>query len=489
MNRFEELLAGYLEGTLTANEVHELAGLIDCHPENRFLFVDLVQQHQLLQVECRPQDDHEFAATVLATLKEDERMFIAGIMGDVRQEHRPREREPAGWLASFKHLTVCVLNHLRQRPVLALSLLFALALALFLGQTFFRAANQTPEIIVLKATSQDVTFFRDGQFNPAPALGEMVFFPKSRVQTGPRGTATLSFGSDQAVVELGADSVAEILTPRRGRGLVLHKGNLHAKVDKQSSGTPLRVLTSVGEYTVRGTEFKLIAAKGETRLDVMKGVVSFRRSGSFRAIEVSTGHFLISGKRGMQTPAAAELITVNFGPDGTELPDNIINDSGRSYDSRLRYGWDGPAESGHLPGEYWAEPNGNLVLARRGRTTALRSARRDLLFDSLISTGWRNHSQTWRFQLANGRYQVTLTVGDSEYEQGPHHITVEDRLIVNSVLTAKGEFVTCETAIEITDGELTVVVGGYDGPSLTQDGSFDTTLNFIQIKNLNPHEK
>jgi hypothetical protein len=111
----------------------------------------------------------------------------------------------------------------------------------------------------------------------------------------------------------------------------------------------------------------------------------------------------------------------------------------------------------------------------------MRAAGLGVLRASSVAAGWKDHTETWRFPLPNGRYLVSVCCGDADRPQGPHHVAVEGVQAVDALVTKAGEFVgVLDLPVEVRDGELTLVVGG-SGKALPE-GDSDTALNYVVVK-------
>ena len=108
-------------------------------------------------------------------------------------------------------------------------------------------------------------------------------------------------------------------------------------------------------------------------------------------------------------------------------------DSGELFDGGLGYGWDAPLES-----------------RERGRVVPQ-------ILDTFVFT---DSIRTWELALPNGYYEIWLAVGDAQYPQGPHLVVIDDVTAIPGQTTAGGDFLEIKTGAQVTDGFLTVAIGG-----------------------------
>lgn len=309
------------------------------------------------------------------------------------------------------------------------------------------------------------------------------------LETGPGGAVLLIY-PDGTRLEIDPGSEARDFRLSEGKSLLLKRGTLRAEVARQPAGHPMAFLTPHGEATVLGTTLRIVVDSEKTRLEVEEGKVRLKRSSDGKTVDVGGGHYAVAAA-GVElsaeatpppTPALARLqaageLVINFGADGTPLPDGVLNDSGEEYDPKRGYGWKGPKAGSKLLG---VTSSGARVTS--GRVAWPAPAGRDPLRASGVEAGWFNHTETWTLALPRGRYLVTLSVGDLDTAQGPHHVRVENLQFINALLTGPGEPVEVTAPVELKDGELTVVVGGHGTGKADREKSSGTVLNFIKVR-------
>lgn len=150
---------------------------------------------------------------------------------------------------------------------------------------------------------------------------------------------------------------------------------------------------------------------------------------------------------------AAVLRQFNFTAPGGPTVSGYTNDDGTSlYSAGQGYGWVS------IPGTRVRNINPNPLLDSFAFTTG-----------ALV---------TWKLDIANGTYLISLAAGDAANPQGPHRIDVEGVRLVNDQNTLTNQFYTVtDQPITVSDGQLTVVIGGTVGT---------TCINYIVVKTSGP---
>jgi len=112
VDRFEDLLSEYLDGTLDAAGRAELASLIDADPARREAFVDMVREHRVLSAELGDPAGEGFTRKLMTELNKDRTQFVRAVMADLkgpgsggtrpapkpRRPLRPRDTGTPGWV-------------------------------------------------------------------------------------------------------------------------------------------------------------------------------------------------------------------------------------------------------------------------------------------------------------------------------------------------------------------------------------------------------
>ncbi|QDU07682.1 FAD-dependent oxidoreductase [Gimesia aquarii] len=125
---------------------------------------------------------------------------------------------------------------------------------------------------------------------------------------------------------------------------------------------------------------------------------------------------------------------INFtGLHSAPLP-NFEADHGFKFDQKRGFGWSRDIRHNH-----------------RQRKILPESYRDTFLFT-------RDHD-IWECKVSNGRWLVTVCVGDSGHEQTGQWVTVEGNQVIKDVVTASGAFREQNVFVDVTDGRLTVEIG------------------------------
>ncbi len=226
-----------------------------------------------------------------------------------------------------------------------------------------------------------------------------------------------------------------------------------------------------GDYTVHVSVGDAAYAQGPQRvvvngiplLDGIRTGAGEFADGTVRA-EVRTGRLEVRIGRGPGAGSTAlnfveagplpggpdYLRAFNFQPTGAATPSGFSADVGASYDPQRGFGWDVAAES-----------------RERGRAVP------QVLDTFVLATDPR----TWELEIPNGFYEVWAGVGDPAYPQGPHRLLIEGVVAVSAITTRAGESLERRVGIRVTDGRLTVHVGGAGGA---------TALEYLVVASARP---
>ena len=127
---------------------------------------------------------------------------------------------------------------------------------------------------------------------------------------------------------------------------------------------------------------------------------------------------------------------MNFQPPTAAVPTGYLKDDGAVYTASRGYGWTTPP------------------------STRNRNVQPDQQLDNFVFVG-PNSTATWRYDLADGDYRISLASGDASFSQGPHMIAVEGNTVIVHVTTQPNEFLTVTDHLAtVTDGSLSTTVGG-----------------------------
>ena len=153
-------------------------------------------------------------------------------------------------------------------------------------------------------------------------------------------------------------------------------------------------------------------------------------------------------------PPSTSSIQVNFQPANATVPSGYQKDDGSVYTSSRGYGW----------------TNG-------GNTMRERNTNSDQRLDTFVQLK-PEEANTWRYDMPNGNYTITLVSGDPDYALSPQRVTVEGKVVIDNLGTSTpNTFITItDVPITIADGALTITLG----PS-----SSNSKLNYVQVKSSN----
>ncbi len=140
---------------------------------------------------------------------------------------------------------------------------------------------------------------------------------------------------------------------------------------------------------------------------------------------------------------------INFTGKGSGKIAEFENDHGLKFDADRGFGWT------------------RDISGSNRRRRALKEAYRDTFL-------FTRTSDTWECSVTNGKWNITVCVGDSGHEQPAQFVFIEGRPVLENVDTEAGQFVERSVTIEVKDGRLTVRIGR------DQPGS-NTCLNWLTI--------
>jgi glucose/arabinose dehydrogenase/PKD repeat protein len=147
---------------------------------------------------------------------------------------------------------------------------------------------------------------------------------------------------------------------------------------------------------------------------------------------------------------AGDVFLINFQPEASFAPNRFATDSGAVFgvqDDGLSYGWN----VNHSAGAFE------------------RNLHRDQRLDTLLAV---QTGGVWEMALANGKYQVTVSVGDPT-QSTTSFVNVEGQSLHSGATTAPSEFATATTTVTVSDGRLTLNAAGA--------ANLATRLNYIYI--------
>lgn len=139
---------------------------------------------------------------------------------------------------------------------------------------------------------------------------------------------------------------------------------------------------------------------------------------------------------------------VDFAPPGSAAALGFEADGGGPFSESSGFGWVG----------------GSALSSRLRSCPGTDPAQSSFVFTSA--------ERTWELELANGDYDVTVSVGDCAYAQGPQRVVVEGTPFVEDERTASGSFLVRTRKVRVMDGRLSVTIGGGGGV---------TALDFVEV--------
>ena len=167
-------------------------------------------------------------------------------------------------------------------------------------------------------------------------------------------------------------------------------------------------------------------------------------------------------------------IRVNFQDSATATPSGWLRDYGQAFGARTSTS----QGSGNVYGWIKRSDNSPLNLTKNGRK---RTSPSDILLATLVHmqandiasfTGTRIEG-AWQAKVANGTYEVTVSVGDGSQIDSKHSINIEGvKAISQFIPTSTVMFKSATVIVSVSDGYLTV--DGADGTN--------TKINWITIK-------
>ncbi len=253
MSRTDELIAGYLDDSLTDQQAVELQQWLHSDPANLKRFTTAMVR------------DEQLRAAVAST----ESLSAAERYHAVQTKTQERT--------------------LRKHSILKLTVATSLVIVIaWFGM--FRPHNgsltfaETDGLVSLRDDSATVHRLNPGE----------TFASGSLIVEGDGTQAKFSY-SDGSVLWLSGGTELT-LTGGQGKTLRLQAGMLRADVPPQPVDRPLTIRTSNAQATAFGTSFALIAAKQETRLVVNEGAVNFQRLSDAQTLTVNANEQVCVGQ-------------------------------------------------------------------------------------------------------------------------------------------------------------------------------------------------
>lgn len=163
---------------------------------------------------------------------------------------------------------------------------------------------------------------------------------------------------------------------------------------------------------------------------------------------------------------ATPSVRVNFQPLGAPVPGGYVADGGAPYGTGGAFGWvrEDSLSGAHVP------------LDLRANTRDRNRSGVDQRLDTLIHAQYSGASGVsvpgaWEYALPNGRYCVTVSVGDNPYDSD-HTVNLEGQRVIDRFRSSSArEYTQASALVDVTDGRLT----------LDARGGRNTKFNYVEI--------
>lgn len=234
------------------------------------------------------------------------------------------------------------------------------------------------------------------------------------------------------------------------------RGELQVAISSRLKGSEIR-------YTLDGSEVVLTSPLYTKPLHITKDTVLKARGVDSNAKKLIGNEVTASYQKAKDIPQSAHR--VNFQPADLEPPADTIVDSGMPF---------GVQENGFAYG--WTRD--------RTRGVQQRKKNEDALLDTGVMVG---PTMTWEHLCKNGRYEVTLSVGDAARPVHAGTLIVEGKEFCKDLAMERGTFKKITKTIEVKDGRITVHSPKIEKPKKPPAGGRRAprtviTINFIEIR-------
>jgi hypothetical protein len=370
--------------------------------------------------------------------------FVGGVISSVRRKSAGQRRMPL-------------------RMPMALAMAAAAAIAVMLIAPW----NATKAAAVLESASHASVRRADGNVVPAVAgmplrFGDTV----TRLVEGASSVTVVRADGARLTAGYGAEFALADLTR-----VQLTKGALHVDVP-HASGAPVErlvVATAGADVHVTGTRFRVATENERTYLAMHDGMVRFaNQHGEILVFAPQRARADAGSAPEFDVRPLPRQIQIEFHHPSFPVATTAKLDSGEEYSVERGYGWAKP--------NVVARVSGARNQGWTGRSTLEDEPGRGLYTASSLRT------EIWMIDVPDGRYRVTVRVGDIAFAQGPHHVRVQDEQVIDQVMTAPGEYVERSAIVTVLGGRLLMSVGGGGGQQTAADGTTDTTIMGISIE-------
>lgn len=210
---------------------------------------------------------------------------------------------------------------------------------------------------------------------------------------------------------------------------------------------------SVRELALRPYERRsAVDADGDGILDADDALLFTPNEPIVWAIEESPVEPSEDGVPSEATADASAMIQICFGEKGDADAEGFSLDHGERFEAERGYGWT-------------EDLSANVRRRNEGK---------DFLSRAFVFT--RDQAR-WEHAVENGRWKVTVCVGDAGHTQNGQRVKVEGVTGIDDVQTAAGRFREAVVEVEVTDGRLTLDLG-------PQGPSENTCINWVRLERL-----
>ncbi len=307
-----ELLQAYLDGALSGAEALAVEARLKAEPELARLLVRLAREEAVLS---------EWARAARATASEP--AAPPGTPPAGWRRHSEPGTPPAGWRrhsepgtppAGWRRLHPPT-RRLRwlALPAAAAVLLAATLAGLILSLP--RGKQESPVALARLEEVQGEVYVLTPSGDSAPAVRGQELFSGQGVRTRGEDSAAVVRYPDRTRLELGADTLVNLLAEAAVKKVALSEGFLAADVVRQPQGRPMVLTTPHVEVTAEETRFSSASGADLTLIDPQEGRLRVTRRSDGRSVELASGSYLVASLRddvpGMR-PFAPQSLPARF---------------------------------------------------------------------------------------------------------------------------------------------------------------------------------
>jgi|GEM_PF-4440805 len=303
MQRFDELLSGYLEGQLSESELDELSALVREDVTLRKKLASAAEMEGLLLGRFAPAENESGVARTMAALPAEPRdkQTVENVMA--RIEHKAPLEKSSG--NAQQELAAAHRWHIRAAA--AAFILAAGAVAFYAWQNNGRPPYNLASlgaIASIQSRSGNVILITEMTDDKQPLPPNYSLTGRDGLET--RGDSHVKIAyPDGSTLEMWSSSISRIwlrkstaLDPVNresslGKRVTLEVGQIEINAAKQPADKPMIVITVDGETQVVGTRFRCSIIPGGTRVDVFEGRVHLTRRTDLKTVDVSSGQYAI----------------------------------------------------------------------------------------------------------------------------------------------------------------------------------------------------